>query len=137
MQQPATPLSSTFAASPISFESAFLSDSDSGLDDELYTPMDGNVGELFNVEGGCGTSPSVSDYLSHAELDALLDGTSIEGVKSDSSVPALELCKPMPRDLGALFNYPFMAGDFTSTVDGNNWDINQTTSLAPMFTSDF
>jgi len=137
MHQPVTPHSSTFAASPIFFKSALSPDSDSSLDDELYTPVDGNVGELFNVEGCCGTSPSVSDYLGHAELEALLDGTWIENGNSDSSA-LVTLCKPMPKDLGALFNYPLMTGNFTSIVDGSsNWDINQTSSLAPMFTNIF
>jgi hypothetical protein len=120
-------LSSTFPTSPISFNSTLLSDSDSSLDDEPYTPVDGHIGELFSVEGGCDTS-SGSEYLSHAEFEALLDGTSIEDVNSDSSA-LVKLCHPMARNLGALFNYPLMVGDFTSIIDSSNWDINQTTSL--------
>ena len=139
VQEPATPLSPTFAASPVSpSKSTFSSDSDSSIGDGPDTPVDGNVGELFNVEAGCGTSSSGFEYLSHAELEALLDERSIEDVNSYSSAPALELCEPMPRDLEALFNYPLMTGNFTSIVDGSsNWDINQTSSLAPMFTNIF
>lgn len=126
-EQPATPFSSTFAASPTSFKSTLLSDSGSSLDDELYTPVTGNVGELFNVEGGCGTSPCGSEYLGHAELGAPFDGSPIQDVNSDSS-PLVKLCNPLAKDLGALFNYPLLADDFNSIVDSSNWNINQTTS---------
>ena len=56
MQQPATPLSSTFTTSPVSpSQSTFSSELDSSLSDGLDTPVDVNIGELFNVEIGCGT----------------------------------------------------------------------------------
>jgi len=133
------PLSSTFVTSPVSPSiSTFSSDSDSSVGDGLDTPVDGSIGELFNVDAGCGTSPSAFEYLSHAELEALLDGRSIEDLNSDSTTPALEPCETMARDLETLFNYPLIAGNFTSIVDGSSdWDINQTTSFAPMFTNIF
>lgn len=134
LMQPAISPSSTFPASPVSPSGLALSSDSSGLN----TPINGNVAELFNIEAGCGTSLSGNEYLSHAELEALLDGSLVEDLNSNSSAPALKLCDLTPKDLEGLFNYPLVDGDFTSLVDDSNtWDINQATSLTPMFTNIF
>jgi hypothetical protein len=112
-------------------ESTFSSDS--SLDLGLNTPIGDNGGGDFGV-GDCASG---SEFLSHAELEALFS----EPVAT--SPPMLKLCEPIAgyqrpeghlsiEELEALFNGTFSA-DVSLNAESGDWDMAQIASLQPVF----
>jgi hypothetical protein len=123
--------------SMVSEFSESTSSSDSSLDVGLDTPTDENGRGDFDV-GDCASG---SEFLSHAELEALFS----EPVTT--SQPMLKLCEPIAgyqrpeglvsiAELEALFNGTFST-DVSLNADIGTWDMAQIAYLQPMFTDTF
>jgi hypothetical protein len=116
------PPTSLGSASTASVSSASTLSSDSGLGLELMTPVDIALAEYFDVANGCDVSSNGSEYLSHADLEALFAMPMDAGLEdlSAAAAPNLELLLAAGFEAhpGEIFN----ADGIGASYDINQWD---------------
>ena len=115
--EPPASLCSASTAS-VSSTSTLSSDSDLGL--ELMTPVDIALAKYFDVDNGCDVSSNGSEYLSHADLEALFAMPMDAGLDDLSAAAALN-----PELLSTAGFEAFPGEIFNADGNGAFYDMNQ------------